>query len=122
MRQLATISDYDGLIRALRARVDELDISRETIDLVSGLQSGYAAKLLAQIKGVGRISLGPLLGTLGCVLVLVEDEAALDLVRSRLVKRCAAPSARANAVRWRRRETPASSGNGPSQDTGPDPR
>jgi hypothetical protein len=86
-RALAEIHDYAGLVRALRARAEELDVSRETLDAVSGLQAGYSGKLLAQVKGVGRVSLGPLLGAMGCALVLVEDPEALAKVRPRLTPR-----------------------------------
>jgi hypothetical protein len=87
--QLATIRDYSDLVAALRARANALDVSRGTIDEVAGLPSGYAGKLLALVpsKTLGRVSLGPVLGALGVMLVLVEDAAALDRVRDRLVKR-----------------------------------
>jgi hypothetical protein len=44
---LAMVSNYCDLIVALRARCEELRISREALDHISGLQSGYAGKLLA---------------------------------------------------------------------------
>lgn len=82
-RQLATVRSYDELIAALRARSLELNATREAIDEVAGLQKGYTAKVLAPAapKGLGRISMGPLLGALGVVLVMVED------AESRAVKR-----------------------------------
>lgn len=77
-RRLATVRDYDQLHRAVRERVDELGVSRETIDRVSGLPDGYASKLLAPvpIKGLGRQSLGPMLQALGLVLVVevIEEQ------------------------------------------------
>jgi hypothetical protein len=87
LRPLALVREYPELVEALRARAEELNVSRETIDSVSGLQSGYSAKLLSQVKGVGRVSLGPLLGSLGLVIILAEDPAALAKVRDRLVPR-----------------------------------
>jgi hypothetical protein len=87
LRPLALVREYPELVEALRARAEELNVSRETIDSVSGLQSGYSAKLLCQIKGVGRTSLGPILGSMGLVLVVAEDPAALAKVRERLVPR-----------------------------------
>src|SRR5215469_15439449 len=83
-RELATVTDYDTLIAALRARADELNVARLVIDETAGLQSGYTGKLLgaAQIKTIGRISMGPLLGALGLALVVVEDpEAAARAAR-----------------------------------------
>jgi hypothetical protein len=78
-RQLATVVDYDGLIAAFRLRAEELNVSRETIDAVTGLQAGYCAKLLAPvpIKKLGLVSLGPMLQALGLALcVVVDDESA----------------------------------------------
>jgi len=78
-RRIAVVSDYDGLIAAFRARADELKVTRETLDSVTGLQSGYAGKLLAPVpmKSLGRVSLGPMLQAMGLAIVLVEDPDAL---------------------------------------------
>lgn len=88
-KSLATVRDYDGLIAAIRARREELDVSLQTIDEVSGVQSGYAGKLLCNppMKHLGPMSLGVILGTLGLMLVVVEDPEALARVRGRLVRR-----------------------------------
>jgi hypothetical protein len=88
-RQIAIVSDYLGLIAALRARADELRISRESLDHLTGLQSGYSGKLLAPvpIRMLGRISLGPMLAALGMSIVLVEDLSALRKIQSQLTKR-----------------------------------
>jgi hypothetical protein len=88
-RRLATVNDYDGLLQALRQRSDELKISRATLDEISGLNSGYCGKLLSSqpVRGLGRTSLGPLLGAMGCALILVEDLAQVERIRKRLVKR-----------------------------------
>lgn len=88
-RELAIVRDYDDLHAVLRARADELNVSRLTIDHVAGLQDGYTAKLLAPVplKRVGAISMGPLLAALGLALVVVEDPEALERVSSRLVPR-----------------------------------
>ena len=72
---LATVRNYDDLVAAIRARRDELEVTHETIDTVSGVASGYASKLLADppIKRRGMISLSAVLGALGLMLVVVED-------------------------------------------------
>jgi len=44
---LAIVHDYDDLVAAIRARRDELQVTHMTIDDVSGIQPGYASKLLA---------------------------------------------------------------------------
>jgi hypothetical protein len=60
-RVIAEFSDYDQMITALRLRAAELNLSGETLDIVSGLPSRYSAKLLGphQIRRLGATSLGP---------------------------------------------------------------
>lgn len=60
-RSLSVARDYDSLHAALRARTDELNVSRHTIDEISGLPHGYTGKLLGgrQVKHFGAKSLGP---------------------------------------------------------------
>jgi hypothetical protein len=89
MKPLATVRTYDELNAALRARADALDISRETIDAISGLQNGYAGKLLAPIpiRTLSRVSLGAMLGALGLKLIVVEDVETLQKIEKRLAKR-----------------------------------
>jgi hypothetical protein len=84
-RQIATVRTMDELHEVLRRRADELKMSRATIDAISGLQSGYAAKLLAPvpIKMVGKVSLGPMLETLGLVIIVAEDAGALERIQRR---------------------------------------
>lgn len=78
-RRIATVTSYDELIAAFRARADELKVTRETLDSVTGLQTGYSGKLLAPVpmKSLGRVSLGPMLQAMGLAIVLVEDPEAL---------------------------------------------
>lgn len=88
MKPLAVIRSHDGfsgLEKALRARWLSLGIPGETLDEVSGLTARYAAKLLAPFpeKHLGHTSLGPLLGALGLMLIVVEDEEMI----ARLAKR-----------------------------------
>jgi hypothetical protein len=56
MQTLAEIVDYNGLIEAIRARADELNLSRETIDDIAGLAPRYANKLLSR-NGPKRIGI-----------------------------------------------------------------
>jgi hypothetical protein len=80
---------YRGLIEALRARINELNVAYETVDRVSGLPSRYTGKLLSPTNGrsLGSISLQPLLATLGLKILLVEDQAAYDQIKHRLEPR-----------------------------------
>lgn len=86
---LAIIRNMDDLQAALRLRAETLGVSRETIDSVSGMQSGYSAKLLAPrpIKKIGPQSMALILPALGCALMLVEDAEAMAQIGSRLIKR-----------------------------------
>jgi hypothetical protein len=88
-RELAIVSEYSELHAALRRRMHELDISRETLNEIAGLQSGYSGKLLAPLPGriLGPISLGAILGALALKLVIIEDPAQLERLRPRLTKR-----------------------------------
>jgi hypothetical protein len=85
----APIRSMPELLNALRARRDELELTHETIDAISGLQPGYTSKLLAPkpIKNLGPLSFESLLGALGIGIVVVEDPEQRKLVESRWQKR-----------------------------------
>ena len=92
MKPLATIRHSDGLAglqKALRARWMELGVRAESLDEVGGLPVRYTAKLLAEYptRSLGPTSLGPLLGVLGVMLVVVEDEEQQAKIAGRLSKR-----------------------------------
>jgi len=74
----ASISSYNELHAVLRARAEELKVTRLSLDHVSGLQPGYVSKLLAptKMRKLGPVSLGPLLAVMGVRLIAVEDESA----------------------------------------------
>jgi hypothetical protein len=78
-RTIATVSalqGYEGLHQAMRARAEELSISREQIDELASLTRGHAGKLLAPypIKAIGRTTLGPMLYALKLKLIVVPDD------------------------------------------------
>lgn len=102
-RRIAIVSDYDGLIDALRKRIGELGLTNQTIDEITGLQPGYSGKLLgdAQIKKLGPLSFGTMLQALGLALVVVEDHAALARVAGRHEKRERPPVLLTNVRRRR---------------------
>jgi hypothetical protein len=100
MTPLAEITSYDGLILALRARQDQLNVSLATIDYVAGFPDRYSGKILS-LRGARRIgmqSLGPLLGALGLKLIAVDDPEQLAKIRRRLEPRDEAHTKSAKAL------------------------
>jgi hypothetical protein len=89
----AEVRSWSELQVALRQRAETLDVSREVLEHLTGLQSGYCAKLLAPhpIRRLGRVSLGPMLQVLGLKLLVVEDTDALERIRPRLTRRERSP-------------------------------
>jgi hypothetical protein len=90
LRHIAVVRDYDALIAAFRERADEIMLTRVQLDeAMKTLPDGYAAKLLAPVpvKGLGRISLGPMLQALGLKIVLAEDLEALERVKKNVSQR-----------------------------------
>jgi hypothetical protein len=73
---LGEIWSYEDLHRIMRERAHELKLSRNAIDAISGLQPGYAAKLLSPrpIKKLGALSISLVLPVLGIKLVVMLDQ------------------------------------------------
>jgi hypothetical protein len=94
------VADYSSLIRAVRERVAELGITHETLDAISGLQSGYASKLLADppIRRIGPLTLFIVLQSLGMSLSLVEDREWMGRAEMRLVPRKTPRVLRASSI------------------------
>lgn len=88
-RVIATVTDYNGLLAALRLRANELQVAGETLDDVCGLPTRYVAKLLGPkpVRRIGMLSLGSLLGALGLALAVVEDAETMQRYGDRLTKR-----------------------------------
>lgn len=76
----AEFYDYAGLRDALRARVEQLNVSRNCLDSVAGIAAGYSGKLLAPYssKKIGGVSLGFLVQAAGLKMVLVDNPDASD--------------------------------------------
>jgi hypothetical protein len=98
-RILAEVREYQELIDAFKAWMAELNVCGRTVDDVAGLPDRYTAKLLAPvpIKGIGRTSLGPLLGALGLKLIVAVDHEVLERMRHRLDQRSEADVKRVTA-------------------------
>jgi hypothetical protein len=90
-RVIASFSNYDGFIAALRTRANEMRIatSSDNVAHVAGLPDRYLGKLLAPkpIRRIGMISLAPVLAVLGAELWLIEDPEAVRRFGSRLKQR-----------------------------------
>ena len=78
---------YPAFIEAIRDRTADLEISRLETDRIAGLPQGYSGKVLSRnpVKRIGLHSLGPLLETLGLIIMIVEDPAARDRTLARRV-------------------------------------
>src|SRR5882672_12690424 len=76
---------YPGFIEAIRDRTVDLGISRLETDRIAGLPTGFCGKVLSHnpVKRIGLASLGPLLETLGLIVMIVEDPAARDRTLAR---------------------------------------
>jgi hypothetical protein len=85
---LGIARSYDDLHRIMRARADELEVSRLVLDETAGITSGHSSKLLAPrpMRRLGAVTMPAMLGALGLALVVVEDPEALARI-SRLPKR-----------------------------------
>jgi hypothetical protein len=85
-RVLGEVLSYADLHGLLRGRAEELGLSRETLDEISGLQPGYSSKLLSArpIKKLGFASMPALLPALGVKLVLMVDEQQTAALQRRI--------------------------------------
>jgi hypothetical protein len=88
-RWMVPIRSMSELLAAHRARRDELGLTHLTIDEIAGWASGYASKILSPnpIKNLGWMSLGSLHGTLGTMLIMVEDPEQIRRVQDRWIRR-----------------------------------
>lgn len=89
MTEPRTIADEADLVAALRARAEELNVSRSEIDRVAGLPSGYAGKMLCipPIKYAGPQSFWNVCGALGLAVQLVVDPDAVARFAGRMDQR-----------------------------------
>jgi hypothetical protein len=84
-RPLAIVRSYADLHAALRARSDQLAMSRLELDHRAGLADGHAGKLLAPvpIKKLGSLTYDLVLAALGLVLIVAEDSESLARLAER---------------------------------------
>jgi hypothetical protein len=115
-RVLATVTDYPGLLAAMRDRAAEREIAigSDEVHALAGLADRSIPKLLSQrtlksmksARRVGMLTLGPLLEMLGIKLVVVEDQEAIARFEERARMRLGSPLRKRNPsfVRPRRSE------------------
>jgi hypothetical protein len=82
------VDGYRGLVETCRERANELALSRQEIDRLSGLPDGYAGKLLGKANGskakrMWPKSLEEILRTLGLQIIVIEDHAATSKTLAR---------------------------------------
>ena len=75
--------NYDELLALLKRRRDQLHVSLETVDALSGLPSGYSAAP-TKIRALGPVSLPLLLGALALRLLVAVDPEQYERIRKRL--------------------------------------
>jgi hypothetical protein len=84
------VSDYTQLVQVLDSRRRQLGLRMTDVDYKSGLQEGYAAKLICGIRKLGPVSLPLMLETLGLEILVSLDRLGLELLVAE--KRPARPS------------------------------
>ncbi len=97
------IASREQLLQVVRDRRDELDLSHDTLDGITGLQGGYVSKLLADppVRGFGEMSLQAVLDALGLRIgfaVIMEDPDRADRVRDRWKPRKRRPNGKTAAA------------------------
>lgn len=91
----AGITSYGELSSALRARAAEIGVTRETLDHLAKLPSGYCGHLFSEkpTRYFGIKSLAGILRTLGLRITLVEDQESLARTLRLMGKRRSEPQA-----------------------------
>jgi hypothetical protein len=102
-RPLTVIRSYDDLHRGLRARSDELGMTRADLDVEAGIADGHAGKLLGprQVKRFGNVTLGRVMAALKVVLVMVEDAGAIAAPADCNDASHSMPATTGQGTRWR---------------------
>lgn len=89
MTALATAASYDEMIDALVARKNELGLSNEMVDELTGLPGGYTGKVLgpARVKKMGALSLWLMLEVLALKIEFHTDLQTAEKMAVRWEKR-----------------------------------
>lgn len=88
-RQIAVVTATPEMLDVVRARANEIGLSRDALDELAELARGHAAKLLSAVpcKGLGLTVMWGLVEAVGLKVALVEDPEAMarisEFVRTR---------------------------------------
>jgi hypothetical protein len=95
----ATAPHSDALLDAVRKRIDELELSYETVEAISGLQAGYLAKIIGNppAKRVQLFTAFLLTEALGLEVRLYQRPDIVEKFKDRYVKRRLPKKVRAQA-------------------------
>jgi hypothetical protein len=88
----ATVPHSDALLAAIRKRIDDLGLSHETVEAVSGCQSGYISKIIGSpcappVKRVQLYLACLLVESLGLEIRLYENPQAMERLARRFERR-----------------------------------
>jgi hypothetical protein len=83
------VGDHGQLIAAFRQRIEQLDVSWETVEDIAGLQMGYLSKCLGTppLKRASPFTIFLIASALGLRLSLTQDPAATEKLKGRWIKR-----------------------------------
>lgn len=89
LRQIAVVADEFQLVQVLRARIDEVNVSRRELSVESGLTESHVEKLvcLPPIKYFGAKSFWNVFEQLGYCIIIAEDPNATKRYAARMAKR-----------------------------------
>jgi hypothetical protein len=85
----AVVDDHNKLLAAIRRRIEELDLSHETVEHLAGLRSGYLSKVIADPppKRMSPFTQFLILQALGLRVKLEEDQQLIEKLKGRWSKR-----------------------------------
>jgi hypothetical protein len=85
-RIVATFDSYSGMLEAIRARVNELQVTGTALDHYSGLPIGYFSKIAGAnpVRRIGLTSFQPICSSLGLVCQFIENKEATERLKKRV--------------------------------------
>jgi hypothetical protein len=86
-RVVAPFDSYAGMLDAIRARVNELQVTGTALDQYIGLPFGYYSKIAGArpIRRLGLTSFAPIINGLGLKCQFIEDQEATQRLKNRVL-------------------------------------